>query len=165
MGCSSSWPHSSTGYRVQLCFNFILGHSTVSSKCRLHLWVNSEYFFHFHYFQLNFNHPLHAETCPFFGLLYSSDFIHPIYHYCWLYVPCILHKITFHIVLGEPQPILVISVNIFLWFIYSLIFKIVNYLNISLVGVPYFSVGASIGYVTYYYFNYCKDRSFVFNIT
>ena len=40
-------------------------------------------------------------------------------------------------------------------------FKIVKYLKIDLVWVPYFSVGAGLGYVTSSSFNFFNERSFV----
>ena len=63
--------------------------------------------------------------------------------------------------LGEPPPILVISGIIFLLFIDSPGFMIVKFLRITIVGVPSFSVGAGMGYVTSSSFNCCKERSFV----
>ena len=74
-------------------------------------------------------------------------------------------KFSFHIVLEAPIGILVMSDNIFLWFIYPPGFNIVNYLRINIVGVPSFNVGfgTDMGYVTYYPVNCCKDRSFVFS--
>ena len=76
-------------------------------------------------------------------------------------------KSPFHIVLGAPIPILGISGNIILWFIYSLVLNIVKYLNINLFEVPYFSVGfgEGLGSVTSSSLKFFKGRSFVFYLT
>ena len=68
-------------------------------------------------------------------------------------------KIPFHIVLGTPIPILAIYGNIIVWIIDSLGLNIVKNLNITLVGVPYFSVGAGMGSVTSYSLDCCKEKS------
>ena len=77
-----------------------------------------------------------------------------------------VHSITFyfHIVLGSPPPILSISRNIFLLFIDTTEFKIFNSLNITHVGVPSFSVGSGLGYVTSYFLYFFKDRLFLSNL-
>ena len=71
-------------------------------------------------------------------------------------------KFAFHTVLGEPIPILTISGNIFLWFIDSTGFNVVKSLNITIVEVPYFSVGVGMCYVTSYSLNYCNEIFFNF---
>ena len=75
-----------------------------------------------------------------------------------------VHAIKFliHIVIGVPPPILVICSNHALLFIDEPGLKFVKYLNITLSGVPSFSVSASLGYFTSYYFYCCKGRIFVF---
>ena len=82
-------------------------------------------------------------------------------------VVCMVHvhskKIPFHPVLGAPPPILVISGNIFSRYLDSPGFNIVKSLNITLVGVPSFSVCAGLGSVTYLSLRYCKARSLVFS--
>ena len=71
-------------------------------------------------------------------------------------------KFTIHIVFGAPPPILAISSNIVLWFIYESRFKLVVSPSITLVGVPYFTGSEVLGYVSFSSLNCCKERSFVF---
>ena len=71
-------------------------------------------------------------------------------------------KFTSRIVLGEPPPILSISSNFLLWFIDYPGFNIVNYLNMTIVGVLYFDVVEGMVYVTSSYLNISKDISFDF---
>ena len=86
-------------------------------------------------------------------------FIHFIMLFVWmLNVNSI--KFTFHIVLGTQLLILAISSNISLSFIYSPGLKMVNYLSITLFGVPTISVGAGLGSVKSSSFNCYKERSF-----
>ena len=54
-------------------------------------------------------------------------------------------KFPFCIVLGAPPPILIISSDLFLWFIDTSGWNIVKSLNIPLVEVPSYSVGAGMG--------------------
>ena len=63
--------------------------------------------------------------------------------------------------IGEPPPILAISGNILLLFIDYPGFKIVKSLNIALVRIPSFSIGAGLGYVKSSSFNCCKEILFV----
>ena len=70
---------------------------------------------------------------------------------------------SFRIVIGAPPPIFAISDNISPWFIDTPGFNIVNSLNKNIVGVPYFIVGAGLGYVTSYYLDCYKDRSLFFS--
>ena len=62
-----------------------------------------------------------------------------------MFVGCMVHsysiKFTFHIFLGAPHPILSISDYLVFLFLDTPVFNIFKYLNITLVGVPYFSVG------------------------
>ena len=61
-----------------------------------------------------------------------------------IYVGCMVHvhtiKFFVHIVLGTPPPILVISSNLALLFLDVPVFKVGNYLNITIVGFPFFLV-------------------------
>ena len=63
--------------------------------------------------------------------------------------------------IGEPPPILAISGNILLLFIDYPGFKIIKSLNIALVRIPSFSIGAGLGYVKSSSFNCCKEILFV----
>ena len=69
-------------------------------------------------------------------------------------------KFPFHLVLGAPILIFDISSNLIPLFLDYPGFNIVNPLSITLVGVPVFSVGLDLGYVTSSSLNCCKDRSF-----
>ena len=73
-------------------------------------------------------------------------------------------KFPFHIVLGSTPPILAISGNLFLLFLDTPGFKIVKSINITIDGVPYFSVGECLGSVKYYSLDCCKDKSFFSNL-
>ena len=69
-------------------------------------------------------------------------------------------KFPFRVVLMLPIPIFDISVNIFLWFIGSPGFNIVNSFNITLVRAPSFSFGVGLGYVASSSLKCFKDRGF-----
>ena len=71
-------------------------------------------------------------------------------------------KPTFHLVIRAPPPILAISGNILLWFLDTPGFNIVKSLNISLVWVPSFTVGADMVSIISSFLNFCKDRGSVF---
>ena len=71
-------------------------------------------------------------------------------------------KFPYHLVPGSPIPILAISDNTILWFIDSPGLSIYNSLNITLVGVPSFSVGAGLGSFTSSYLKYCKNINVFF---
>ena len=73
-------------------------------------------------------------------------------------------KFTLHILLRAPPLLLATSGNIFLWFIDYPRLKIVNPLNITLVGVPSFSVGAGLVYVTSYSMKFCKETFSISNL-
>ena len=82
-----------------------------------------------------------------------------------MFIVCIVHvrsiKSPFYIVLGTPQPSLAIYGDIFLQFPDRPVFKIVKYLNITIFGVSYFSVGEGLGSLTSSYLDGWKDRSSV----
>ena len=52
---------------------------------------------------------------------------------------------TFHIDIGTPPPLLAIVSNIFFRFIDKSRLKIVNFLNITFIGVPNFIVSVGLG--------------------
>ena len=138
-----------------------LGNYTISAKQRLNFWGKSEAFSTSTVSSLVFTIPYFMGptifVCFYLPLILFIQFI--------MVVGCIFHvnsiKFTFRIVLGTPIPILSISGNLIPWFLYSPIFKIVKSLKIILVGVPYFSVGAGLGYVTSYYLNCFNYISFL----
>ena len=66
-------------------------------------------------------------------------------------------KFPFHIVLGAPPPILAKSGNLLLLFLEYPRLNIVKSLNITLVEVPYFSVGAGMGSVPYSSLECCNN--------
>ena len=68
-------------------------------------------------------------------------------------------KCLFHLVLGAPIPILSISGNLILLFIESPGFKIVNSLNITLSGLPYFSGGVCLVSLKFSSLDCCKYRT------
>ena len=117
--------------------------------------------FYFHYFQLSFYNPLYAGTWPFLSFS-IPNFLFVLFI---ILVGCMVHvhsiKFPLHIVLRSPTKILVISGNLFLWFIDTSVSNIVKSLNINFVGVSFFSVGAGLGYVTSSSLEYFKYRSFV----
>ena len=99
--------------------------------------------------------------CPFVGLSLPMFFFSPfIMLFVWV-VHVHFIKVSFRIVIGAPPPILNIPGNIFIWFIETTRLNIVNLLKIILVGVPSFSVGVSLSYVTSSSLYFFKDRSFI----
>ena len=164
------WAVSCTGtlFWLVIEFNnfcyFVLGHSKISAKCRLYLWGHCEAFHASAIFSWVFTIPCSLGISHFVGfyicLLLFGPFI--------VFVVWMVHvhsiKFAFHIVLVYPIPILAISGNIILWFLYTPGFKTVYYFNIALVGIPYFSVvvGAGLGSITSSSLNCCKYRSLVF---
>ena len=74
-------------------------------------------------------------------------------------------KFPFRILLGGPPQILVISVKIIFWFLDTPGLKLLKSLNINTFGVPYFSVGAGLGYVTYFSLNCYNAIIFSVNYT
>ena len=71
-------------------------------------------------------------------------------------------KFLINLVLGEPPPILATAINCVFLFLGEIGFKTVKYLNITIVGVPPFSVIAGLSSVTSLYLECCKGISFVF---
>ena len=151
MGCTSYWNHSVTGCRIQLFLLCQLG--TFHSQCTMHITFAriKRGFFYFYHFHLSFHHTLYAKTCTFCSIISSYDFIHTIQNACCMYGSSTIHDPPFQPDLGAPPPILVISGNIFSRYIDSPEFNIVKSLNITLVGVLYFIIGAGLGSVTYFY--------------
>ena len=125
----------------------ILGHYTVSKKCRLYLWGQSKAFSVSHIYSWVFTIPCTMGSPLFVGLYLPLIFFIPFSMLVgWMFHVHII-KFPFRILLGTPPPILAISGNLFLWFFYSSKFKISKSLNITLVGVAYFSVGSGLGSV------------------
>ena len=97
-------------------------------------------------------------------LISSSDFLQPIHHdFVWM-VHVYYIKSTFYILLGAPPPVLAFFGNILFIFIDSPGIKIDKYLKITLIGVPYFSVGAGLGSVTSHSLNCSKTEVFLSNL-
>ena len=142
-------------------FCFIsLGHSTVISKCRLHLWGQSEAF------------PTSTTSSWIFTIRCTTGPAHYIGFYLLLFLfrPFIVlvgwmvhvHSIKFylHIVLGTPIPILDVSGNLILWFIDQSWINTVKSLNITFIGVRFFSFGVDLGSIIYFSLNCYKSRIF-----
>ena len=127
-----------------------LGHPTVSEKCRLHLWGQSEDFYTSTISSWVFNIPCSLRSDLFLGIYLNLFLFTPFIMLVVWMVNVNPMNFHFHIVIGAPIPILAIFGNPILWFIEYTGSKIVKSLNITLVGVLYFSVGADMGSVTYY---------------
>ena len=140
----------------------ILGNYTIHTQYRLHWWGQSEAFSNPTIPSWLFTAPFSLELTLFIGLSLPIFFFGLFIILVGWMVHVHYIKFPFHIVLGSPIPILVISGTHILWFLDSPIFNMVKSLNITLVGVPYFSVGAGMGSMTNFYLNCCKDRSFFF---
>ena len=69
-------------------------------------------------------------------------------------------KSTIYIVIGTPPKILDISSNLVFWFLDAPGFDISRSLNITLFGVPFFSVSAVLGSTSSSFLDCCKDRIF-----
>ena len=112
----------------------------------------------FLYFHLIYHCPLYDGTCPFVG---GMIFYFPFIMYIGWMVHVYTIKFHIYIMLGAPPLILSISSNIIPEFLDVSGFNVGNYLDISLVGFPSFSV--SVGLV-YFYFSLgcCKDSLFSF---
>ena len=160
MRCASSCNPSLTFCRVQLFCYVSLGHSTVSTKFRMNIWGKSDY----STISIIYSWVL-TTLCTlgpdlFVGFYIPIFFFNPfIMIFGWI-VHMNSIKFTFHLVLGSPIPILALSGNLILWHIVSLWFNVVKSLNITLVGVPSFSVGAGLDYFASSYLKFCKCRIF-----
>ena len=140
-------------------FYVSLGHPTTSSQCTPHMWEHSKDFTTYNIYSWAFIIPCSMVPALFVGfyitLLFFSPFIVIVEYVNSIQFP-------FYLVVGAPITTLAISCNLILWFLESLGFNIFMSLSITIFGVPYFSVGAGLGYVTSSSLNCCKDRSFVF---
>ena len=140
-----------------------LVNSTVSEKCILHLWGQSEVFSTSTIFSLVFDIPCTMGSTLFIGLSLRLIFFSLFIMLVWYMVHLHSIKFPFRIVIGEPPPILVVSSNLFLWFIDASGFKVGYSLNRTLVGVPSLSVGASLC-VGSYSSLYCFKEIFFSNL-
>ena len=135
-------------------------HSTISVKFILYMWGQSEYFFTSNISSWFFIISCSLVIALFVGfyitLILSSPFV--VFFFYMDHVHSI--KIPFRLVIWATIPILAISSNLILLFLYFPGFKNVKSLNISLVGVPSFSIGLGLGSFTSSSLNCCKDRSF-----
>ena len=156
--CASSWPLILSGCRFISPFYVSLGHSTVSAKCRLHLWVKSEDFFTFTIFSWDFTIPCTLISDLFLVLSIPLFFFIPFIMIVGWMVHINSIRSPFHLVLGSPIPILAISHGIILWFIESPGFKIVKPLIITLVEV--LSCCYGFGFCCLLLLNCWKYRSF-----
>ena len=159
--CASSWPLILSGCRFISPFYVSLGHSTVSAKCRLHLWVKSEDFFTFTIFSWDFTIPCTLISDLFLVLSIPLFFFIPFIMIVGWMVHINSIRSPFHLVLGSPIPILAISHGIILWFIESPGFKIVKPLIITLVEV--LSCCYGFGFCCLLLLNCWKYRSFFFH--
>ena len=145
---------SHTGYLVWLviesnnfCY-FCLGQYKVRAKFRFNLRWQSEWFSVsiIYIWVYTITSTLGNEL--FVGLYITLFSFRPFL----IHVGCIVRvnsvKFPFHIVIGSPPTVLAIAGNISFWFLYTPGFKIFNSLNITIFGVPYFSVGAGLCSVT-----------------
>ena len=138
-----------------------LGHYTICVQCILYLWEQSEAFPTSTISSWVSTSLVICDLPFFFVFLFLILFVPFIMLVGWM-VHINSIKVPFHLVIGSTIPILDISGNLILRFLYSPVFKIVKSLNITLVGVPYFSVDAGMGYDTSSYLKCLKDRSFIF---
>ena len=141
-----------------------LGYSTISAQCIMHLWGNNEDFPNENIFSWVFTITCTLGPDLFVGFYIPLILLKPFNMFVFWMVYVHFIKFPLHIVLGAPTPILTISSNIILLFTDSPWSNIVKSLNITLVGVPYFSVGVCAGLVsvTFSSLNCCKNRSFGF---
>ena len=143
-------------YSNNICY-VVLGYSTISTQCRLHIWGQSEDFSISNISVLVFAIPCSLVPSLFVGFSLPLLLFIPLIMLVGWMVHVHSIKFTLFIVLGTSIPILAISGNIIIWFIDSPRFNIFNSLNITLVGVPSFGVGAVLSYVTSFSLKYCKS--------
>ena len=145
-------------------FNASLRHYTVSAKFRLNPWVPSEDIYTSTISSWVLQSLIRWYLPFFLALSLTLIFFIPIIMFvgCMDYVHSI--KFPFRIVFGAPPPILAISDNIFLWFIYSPRSNIFMSLGIILVGVPFFCIGVELGCIISSSLKCFKNRSF-FSLT
>ena len=105
-------------------------------------------FLHLHYFQLSYHHPWFSVTCLFVGSYFPMLLLSPFIMIVVWMAHVNSKRNTFRIVFGEPIQILAIN--------------IVKYLNITIVGLPYFSVCEGLVSVTSSSLDCCNYRSFIF---
>ena len=117
------------------CFYINLGNFTVSAKWRLHLWGKIEVLPTYTIYIWVFTIPCTLIPDLFLGFYLTLIFFIPFIMFSYWMVHLHSIKFTFHLVIGAPPPILDIYVNIFLWFLDSPVFKIVNFLKTTIVGV------------------------------
>ena len=140
---------------IPTIFYVILGHSTISAQCRLHLWGQIEDFSTSTIFSWVFFIPSSLGPSLFVGLYIPLLILGPLTMlYVWV-VHVHYIKIIFCLVIGAP---------LFLWYVDSPGLNIVKSLNITLFWFPYFIVGVGMVYVTSSSFNFCKYRSFLSNL-
>ena len=90
-------PHPGSLFLTSCIFQLFLLYYPITfhNKCTIQTaYVRTEWgFFRFHYFLLNFHHPLCSGTRPFCSLLSSSYFLQKIHHDGWRDVSCTFYKI------------------------------------------------------------------------
>ena len=136
-----------------------LRHSTGIESWRLYLWWKSDFFPHFHCFQLIFSIPFKLGSDLFVGLYLNLFLFSPFIIFVGYMVHVNSIRFALHLVIGSPIPILDISDHVIHWIIDSIVFNIVKSPNITVVGVYYFSVGTGLGSFTSSSNNCCKERS------
>ena len=127
------------------------------------VYVSTEWvIFCLHHFHFSSQYPFYSGGFPFCRILSSCVFFLPFI----MLIGCMFHahaiKFPINLMLGAPPPILAISSNTVPWFLDVPGFNVVNFLNITIFGIPHFSVIAGLGYVSsssLYFFN---DISFSF---
>ena len=115
---------------------FILVNPTVSEQCRLYLWGKSEWFYASTISILYCTILCTMGPSLFPGLYIPMFFFWPFIMFIEWMVHVHTIKFNIHLMLWAPTPILSISINIVLWFLDALVFKVGKYLNIPIVGVP-----------------------------
>ena len=163
LGCASSLP---PGFTYSIAQYFLISDGYIPQSVNIADCICEERGRHstLPLLSVDFSQSLVLWDLPFFGILSSSICIHTIHRVYWMDGPFDSIKFPFHAVFGVPPPILAISGNILLRFLYSPVFNIFRSLDITPVKVLFFSVGAGIGSITSYSLKYCKYIR-IFSIT
>ena len=131
----------------------------------LHLWGRREAFFDSTNSIWVFTIPCTLGPTLFVGFSLPLVFFIKFIISIWWVVHVNFIKLPLHHTIGSPLPIFGVSGNILLWFIDTPGLYIVRSLNITLVRVPYFSVGAFLGYISPSSLEFLMHRCFYLNST
>ena len=133
-----------TGCIVQSFFNFSLVHSTVGAQLILYMLVQSEVFYTSTVSILISTIPCNMGPESFVIFYISMFFFFPFIMFIGWVVHVHSIKFPFHLVPGVPPQILDTSSSLVLCFLDYPGFKVGYTLNITLVGLLSFSVGAGL---------------------